>query len=175
MSSGQREAGAEPASSSLHDGERRSAARFRLPLTIGIVHRPIKKSLGLARNISGSGVWIQNAEFRPPMGDRIEVNVLIPGLRQALRLCAEVVRYTGESGFAAQFLFLDSKMQKALQALLEVLAREIQEDEAPTEVVLSPELVQRLDPEVERLLELIAEREGRDAEDLLGNCRRRLR
>ena len=156
MSSEHRTGPAAPSQTSRVAGrfrESRSATRYELPI-------PVKISLrlggaGLVRNISTSGVWIEQANFRPPIGCSVHVEISPPDGASGIQLRAEVVRYTENDGFAARFVSLAPRIEHALKIVLEAL-----DDDDDSIATWTEELVQRLGPDLLDLFSSIAREEA---------------
>lgn len=104
------------------EDERRVERRFDLPITVELEDATQLLGRGRVQNMSSSGLWIDRADVRPPVGAEIRVNLMLPGSGSGLALAACVVRHCEGSGFAARFCDLSQSVQDALRVLLEVLA-----------------------------------------------------
>ncbi len=145
------------------------AKRYPLPLPVKIRQGLSKECVGLAQNISKSGIWVERCAIQPIVGAPIRVQLLLFEGNRGLALRAEVVRHTESGGFAARFTSLDQRMQRSLEAVLEGLADQSDDDDdGPPTITRS--LALRLEPDVCELLSRIAKSERMDPADLLREC-----
>ncbi len=92
--------------------DRRDSARIPLPLfvreeALGGSFEEVRGNLGLG------GVWFE--ALHPPAGDRFEVRVLLPGVREEIRGRAEVLRITREGErFGAHLRFVELPLETEL-------------------------------------------------------------
>ena len=156
---------------SLNQRERRAAPRFELPIPVSVRQSDGEVARGLIKNISASGVWIENSGFIPEIGSRFSLKLLFLEPSRGIRLRAEVVRYTGSGGFAAKFLSLNPQSESVLRLLLPALADECDDDETVT--TWTGELLGRLGPDLHSLLGSLAEENGTNPSDLLKTCTRK--
>lgn len=146
------------------------APRHELPIPLTIVHEGAV-TRGEVRDISASGIWVWNVSALPPIGSSVRVNVLLMGCSEpSLQVTAEVVRYTGDGGFAARFVSLDPTAQKALRVGIHGLAARLEDDDDVTVATWSGQVASRLDPELRQLLTCIAASQGKDTRELIREC-----
>ena len=136
--------------------ERRAEKRHELPMPVKISGLTVA---GIVKNISASGVWIQQAEFRPPIDCSVVVEICPSGAASGIRLRAEVVRYTENDGFAARFVSLGPRDEDALKILLEALDDD-DDDDDDSVASWTQALVQRLGPDLLDLFSSIAQDEA---------------
>ena len=134
--------------------EGRAEKRHELPMPVKISGLTVA---GIVKNISAAGVWIQQAEFRPPIGCSVVVEICPSGAASGIQLRAEVVRYTENDGFAARFVSLGPRDENALKILLEALDDADDDDSVAT---WTEALVQRLGPDLLDLFSSIAQDEA---------------
>ena len=109
--------------------DKRVGKRYALPLPVRIHHGLSDGCVGLVRNISESGLWVERCAIQPIVGALVRMELLLFRGSRGLSLRAEVVRHTEGGGFAARFTSLDRSTQGSLQAVLQGLADQSDDDD----------------------------------------------
>ena len=97
--------------------ERRVVERYLALLPVKF-HDGALAGYGTVMDISLTGARIEEATHRPLPGKRMKILLCLDQAREPVELSAEVVRYTGNEGFAVRFPDLDARVLRVLKVIL---------------------------------------------------------
>jgi len=127
--------------------DRRVAPRYLIEAPVRVRSGTVSK-MGRVRDMSSTGVRIEDVDLQPPEGTRLQLEFSFFKDSPPVTLAGEVVRKTETGGFCVKFRTVDSRIRAVLRVVLPKVASERATDEQIT--TYSGEFVTRVGRELHR-------------------------